>query len=145
MNQSELDGNLESLTGYSAPMRLPDGTSGIWEQRCWVVRFTSPFPGDRDQEEISRELERIAVGSVRDAREARGLPVDVEEGVVRVKLRPFGDQYAVVVITTIRLERDDAEAYLVAASNVLIALDRITRLADIQGIPRRYWRLLVGP
>lgn len=144
-NQSDLDGNLEQLTAYAAPIRLPVGSSGDREQRSWVVRFTSSLPADLDPVELSRELARAAVAMVREALAERGLPVDGEQGMVGVKLLPFGDQYAVIVITTIRLERDEAEAYLVAASAVLTALDRIAKLADIQGIPRRYWRMLIGP
>jgi hypothetical protein len=53
-------------------------------------------------------------------------------------------RHVIVNITTVRLEDDDAHSWLVAASVALRAFDRWIPIEDIQGIPRRFWRLLSG-
>ena len=54
------------------------------------------------------------------------------------------ERHVVVIICTINLEEDDAHSYLVAASAALRALEAVTPIEDIQGIPRRFWRLVLG-
>lgn len=62
-----------------------------------------------------------------------------------MRVAAIDELHVVVGVSTIKLERDEAHAYLVAASAALRRLERTTPIDDIQGIPRRFWRLMLGP
>lgn len=47
-------------------------------------------------------------------------------------------------IALIRAKDDVAHELLVTASSALRAVDRVLPIDDVQGLPRRYWRLLLG-
>jgi hypothetical protein len=90
-------------------------------------------------------LSREAASAVRDARIARGLAAEGEGLIVpSVRVVLLDERHVIVNISTMRLEEDDAHAWLVAASAALKALDTSVPIDDIQGIPRRFWRLIVG-
>jgi hypothetical protein len=61
-----------------------------------------------------------------------------------VQVLNVDELHVVISIETIRLEEDDAHAYLVAASAALRCLDEAAPIDDIQGIPRRFWRMMIG-
>jgi hypothetical protein len=69
----------------------------------------------------------------------------VDEARVAIRLHAIDARHLIVSIGTVRLERDDAHAWLVSASAALKSLHEQEPVEDIQGIPRPYWRVLVGP
>jgi hypothetical protein len=115
------------------------------EQRNWIVRHAEDLPAEFNRDDVSRALSGEAVSAVAKARAGRGLvaqELGVHSPVVRLIL--VDERHLVVNVTTIKQEQDDAHEYLVAASAVLSILDKMVPIEDIQGIPRRFWRLLVG-
>ena len=136
---------IERLTGHSTPTRLPvEGNSGR-EERNWAVRLTGNLPTGRGTDDLVAKVTEAAIAAVREARTARGLDPAAKEGEVSVRIHAVDARHAIVGITTVRLDKDDAHAWLVAASAALRALDGSVPVEDIQGIPRRFWKLLVGP
>jgi len=137
---------IERLTAHSAPARLPVEGEDAREQRNWAIRLASGLPEGWNPNEMSAHVSREAAGAVRAARTARGLAVDDDDlNVVTARVLPLDERHVIVNISTIRLEEDDVHAWLVAASAALTALDRYVPIDDIQGIPRRFWSLVVGP
>lgn len=137
---------IEQLAAHSTPSRLPVQAEERREQRNWVVRLAMDPAETWNVVEASAVVTRKAASAIREACEARGLSFDNQgpyDPVVR--LVPIDARHVVMNITTIKLEEDEAHAYLVAASAALRALDELTPIDDIQGIPRRFWGLLIGP
>lgn len=134
---------IERLTAHSAPTRLPIEGDPNREQRNWIVRLASDLPA-RLAEDVGRTLAAAASAAVREARTARHVDQAAAEAVVDVRLSSIDERHLIVSITTVRLDRDDAHAWLVAASASLRALESSVPLEDIQGIPRRFWKLVVG-
>jgi hypothetical protein len=135
---------IEQLAGYSTPLRIPIDGDNRREQRNWIVRHARvPVGFNPDAESVW--LSKEAALAIANARAARGLPVqDLEPHVPLVSLMLVDDRHLVVTVTTIRLEDDEAHEYLVAASAALSVLDKRAPIEDIQGIPRRFWRFLLG-
>lgn len=134
---------MERLAGSSAPTRIPVPGERQREQRSWVVRLVRDLPSEWMPEHASVRLNKKAESAVVAARTVRGLSATLEViPVVRVAV--VDERHVIVSITTVRLEEDDAHDYLVAASAALAALDVELPLDDIQGIPRRFWRVLIG-
>lgn len=80
-----------------------------------------------------------------EARLERGILTNEEkEALPSVRVLLVDSRHIIATISTIRLEEDDAHAWLVAAGAVLRALDQVLPIDDIQGIPWRFWRLIVG-
>jgi len=94
-------------------------------------------------EQASDQLSKKAESTVVSARTARGLPATVDV-IPIVRVIVVDERHLIVNVCTVRLEEDDAHDYLVAASSALAALDMEIPLDDIQGIPRRFWRALIG-
>jgi hypothetical protein len=135
---------VEQLTAFSTPTRLPVYGDDRMEQRNWVVRLVADLPDVWNPDDTSALLTKAAASAVAEARRSRGLPVeDRGPHVPVVRALPVDARHVVVSISTIRLEEDDAHAYLVAAATALRVLDKTTPIEDIQGIPRRFWRLVI--
>jgi hypothetical protein len=137
--------SIEQLTACSTPSRLPIEGDEQREQRNWIVRHAEDLPVEFDPDDVSRALSREAESAVAKARAARGLAAqDLGPHVPIVKLISVDERHLVVTVTTIKQEQDKAHEYLVAASAILSLLDKSVPIEDLQGIPRRFWRLLVG-
>ena len=134
---------IEQLAAYSTPSRLPVAGDPMREQRSWVVRLVRDIPQNWMAEHASDRLSKTAESAVVAARTARGLSATVDViPIVRVVV--VDERHVIVNVSTVKLEEDDAHDYLVAASGALAALDVELPLDDIQGIPRRFWRVLIG-
>jgi hypothetical protein len=136
---------IEQLAAYSVPQPLTIHGDDGREQRNWVVRLAGSIPGESNLDDLSAKLSRTAVSAVTEARALRGLPVEnAEPHMPLVRVLAVDAQHLIVNICTIKLEKDDVHAYLVAASAVLKGLHDAIAIEDVQGIPRRFWRLLIG-
>lgn len=137
--------SIEQLTAYSAPTRLPIAGDDRRDQRNWIVRHAEDLPGGFEPDEEAALLSREAAPAVAKARADRGLSIqDIGPHFPMVSLVPVDERHLMVSVTTIKLDEDEAHEYLVAASAALSSLDKRVPIEDIQGIPRRFWRLLVG-
>jgi hypothetical protein len=136
---------IAQLVAHSTPSRLPVSTDEHREQRNWAIRVAADLGDTWNPDEAAALLTKKAASAVHAAREARGLPLD-DEGrhAPVVRLLPIDGRHLVMSVITIKLEDDDAHSYLVAASTALRALDEVTPIDDIQGIPRRFWGALLG-
>lgn len=137
---------IERLTAHAAPQRLPLDGDETREHRNWVIRLAQPVAGGLNSNELSVILSRDAASAVAEALNERGLASagnSIYAPTVRVVV--IDELHVVLNVSTIRLEQDEAHAYLVAASAALRGLERTAAIEDIQGIPRRFWRLVVGP
>jgi hypothetical protein len=136
---------VDQLTAHATPNRLPVQGDDRREQRNWVVRLSADLPDEWSPEKASALLSEEAASAVRKAKAARGLTVEeTVPHVPSVRVLPVDTRHVVVNISTFRLEEDEMHAYLVAASAALRDLDAATPIDDIQGIPRRFWRLVIG-
>lgn len=133
------------LAAYSTPIGLSVSPEEHREQRNWVVRFSADLTDTWNADEAAARLTEKAAAEVHAAREGRGLPPDARRHAPVVRLLPVDSRHLVVTIVTIKQEDDDAHAYLVAASAALLALDQMNAIDDIQGYPRRFWEILIGP
>jgi hypothetical protein len=133
------------LAAYATPIGLSASPDERQEQRNWIVRFAADLPETWNADEAAARLTEKAAAQVHAAREARGLPPDAPGQAPVVRLLPVDARHLVVSIVTIKQQDDDAHAYLVAASAALRALDEMNAIDDIQGFPRRYWEILIGP
>lgn len=137
--------SVEQLTALSSPRPLPIERDKTREQRNWVVRLAAELPAEPPPETLSVRLTDDAAVAIRRARAGRGLAEDgVDAHAPAVRLRIIDALHVVLNITTVRQDADEAHEYLVAASAALLGLEQESPIDDIQGIPRRYWRLLVG-
>jgi len=134
---------MERLAAYSTPSRLPVAGDPTREQRSWVVRLVRELPQNWMAEQASDRLSKKAVSAVLAARAARGQSA-TSDVIPSVLVVVVDERHMIVNISTVKLEEDDAHDYLVAASGALSALDVELPLDDIQGIPRRFWRVLIG-
>lgn len=136
---------IEQFVAHCTPSRLPVPGEEDREHRNWIVRLAADLPEQWNSEDASVILTKAAVSAVRDAREARGLQVgDQDPHTPIARALSLDARHVVVIVTTIKLEEDDAHEYLVAASAALRALEAINPIDDIQGIPRRFWRIVIG-
>lgn len=136
---------VEKIAAHATPARMPAEGDDRREQRNWVVRVSDELPDGWTPERGSVVLTQEADSAVRAARAARGLGAedsDAYRAIVRLML--IDARHLVVNVNTIKLEEDDSHAYLVAASAALRALDSEVAIEEIQGIPRRYWRAVIG-
>lgn len=135
---------IEQLVGFSTPAPLPDPTD-TRDERNWFVRVASHLPAAWDHRAASVLIEARATDAVRAACVARTLPDELAHShAPRVKVFRIDESHLLLRIVTIRLKQDLAHTYLVAASSALRTLNEMISLDDIQGIPRRYWRLLLN-
>lgn len=134
---------IERVAANSAPTRVPVEGDPAREERHWVVRLSSDLPTD-GRSDLEPMASGAAVAAVREARTARGLDPEAEGGRVTVRLHTVDSRHLIASIGTVPIERDDAHAWLVAASAVLRCLHDHTPIEDIQGLPRAFWRILVG-
>jgi len=132
---------IEKLVAYLVPGRLPLPAPGV-EQRNWVIRLSTDCPTAWNTEDVSALLTQRATAVFQEARDARGAPFDAH--VPLIKLLAVDERHVIMTVTTKRLEEDDVHEYLIAASAGLRALDESAPIDDIQGIPRRFWRILLG-
>lgn len=135
---------IERLAANAAPNRLPVDGDPEQEQRNWVVRLAAELPRGWDANVAAEVLASRAVEAVRDARAQRGQSSEALTQPM-VMLTRIDERHLIVSVRTERLERDEAHAWLVAASAALRALERTLRVEEIQGFPRRFWRLVLGP
>jgi len=133
------------LIAHSTPVRLPASSAPHRDERFWVVRLANDVSDAWNTNEAAARLTEKAVDSVNSAREATGLARDAPGDAPVVRLVPISSRHLVISIVTVRLEDDAANAYLVAASAALVALDEMNAVEDIQGLPRVCWRELIGP
>jgi hypothetical protein len=137
---------VEQLVAYSAPNRLPVDGEGEFELRNWIVRTAMDVPESWDLAEAAKVLTSDAVAEVRGAAAARGLEgSDRERQHVVVNLIRLDRQHLIVRIKSVRLEKDELYVYLIAASRALRTLEAQHPIDDIQGYPRAYWRMVLGP
>jgi hypothetical protein len=137
---------VEQLVAYSAPNRLPVDGEGEFEQRNWIVRTAVDVPESWDLAEAAKVLTSDAVAEVRGAAAARGVEgSDRERQHVVVNLIRLDRQHLIVRIKSVRLEKDELYVYLIAASRALRTLEAQYPIDDIQGYPRAYWRMVLGP
>lgn len=134
---------MERLAAHSTPSRLPVTGDPKREQRSWVVRLVRDLPRNWSAERVSGRLGKDAESAVVAARAVRGMSAPVD-AIPIVRLVVVDERHVIVNVSTVRLEEDDAHDYLVAASGALAALDMELPLDDIQGIPRRFWRVVIG-
>lgn len=139
MASQTLKESIERLTAYAVPQRV--STVDGRDERHWVVRVTE-IPSDLLP--VEDRLDQLARAAVAEARRERGL-AEGQAHVPSVTLKIIEPHHLVLSVTTIALEDDDAEEHLLAGSAALAGLKRELEIEDIQGIPLRYWRLLVGP
>lgn len=137
--------SIEQLTAFATPNPLPVHLSEHLEQRNWVVRLAVDSAEAWCLDEAASLLTATATAAVRAARDARGLATAGSTYTPVVRLIRIDRRHVVVSIMTAKLEDHDAHAYLVAASAALSALDELSAIDDIQGLPRRFWTSLVGP
>jgi hypothetical protein len=135
---------IERVAANSTPTRLPVEGDPSLEERHWILRLGVDLPPDSGHD-LSAVASKAATVAVRDARIARGLALDAEEARVALQLHSVDARHLIVSIRTIRLDRDDAHAWLVAASAALRSLREALPIEDIQGLPRAFWRVLIGP
>lgn len=136
------DKAIERLAANSSPLRLV--VDADTERRDWVVRFADTCSNDASSSDVVARTRAAAGSAVHGALVARNLPAGAPEDVVTIAIRSIGNQHAVVSITTRRMDEEGAHASLVAAGAALRELDASHAIDDLQGIPRRYWRSLVG-
>ena len=135
---------IERVAANSSPTRVPvEGDSSL-EERHWTVRLSVDLPRDHRGPKLEPMASEAATSAVRGARLARGLDADADEGRVTLQLHSVDARHLIVSIGTVRLERDDAHAWIVAASAALRALHDVVPIEDIQGLPRAFWKVLVG-
>jgi len=135
---------IERVAANAAPGRLPVEGDPSAEERHWAVRLTAEFPAGTSAVQLALAATEAASRAVSEARVSRGLDPATEEGRVAVSLHSVDARHLIVSIRTVRLERDDAHAWLVAASAALRSLHDMTPVDDIQGLPRVFWKVLVG-
>ncbi len=139
MKRSEF---FEHLAAYATPTGLPTKLPNR-DARHWIVRTKSAAAYPTLIAQHGAEIARRTKAAVASARAEMGLPPN-EEHAPDVELISMGGHHLVVRITTVELAMDTEHGYLVAAVAALGALEESVPIDDIQGIPRRYWRLLLG-
>jgi hypothetical protein len=135
---------IERITASATPKRLPIDGDDTREQRNWAVRH-APVPAGWNLDEESARLTEAAAAAVAKARATRGLDArgaDLHRPAVG--LLPIDERHSILNVRTVVLPQDAAHEYLVAASAALATFDTRVPIEDVQGIPRRFWRLLIG-
>jgi hypothetical protein len=135
---------IERVAANAAPGRLPVEGDPSAEERHWAVRLTADLPPGTNTVRLAEAATKAASEAVSEARLTRGLDPATEEGRISLRVHSVDTRHLIVSIRTVRLERDDAHAWLVAASAALRSLHEMTAIDDIQGLPRIFWRVLVG-
>lgn len=136
---------MEQLAGLSLPNPLPVQDDDAREQRNWIIRLKTDL-SEVAADDKSALLSKEAIAAVRKARLARGIPTaEVDALAPSVRVLRIDARHVIVNIVTVRLAHDQAHEFLVAASAALVVLDREVPVEEIQGIPRRFWSLLIGP
>ena len=135
---------IERVAANAAPGRLSVEGDPSAEERHWAVRLTADLPAGTSLEQLASAANEAASEAVREARITRGLRPGMEEGRVVVHVHSVDARHLIVSIQTVRHERDDAHAWLVAAGASLRSLHAMTSVDDIQSLPRIFWRVLVG-
>lgn len=122
---------IERVAANSAPTRVPvEGDSSL-EERHWIVRLSADLPPDYRAGENERMASEAATRAVHEARTARGLDAAADEGRVTLHLHSVDARHLIVSIGTVRLEKDDGHAWLVAASAALRSLHEVVPIDDI--------------
>jgi hypothetical protein len=134
---------IEQLTALLAPNALPVDVEGM-EQRLWIVRVAHQLSDDWRPAEVAVLLSNEAASVVAKARSLRRLPQRCDAHLPIVRISVIGARHLVMSVVTIKLKKDDAHEYLAAASAALVLLDREVPIEDIQGIPRHFWRMILG-
>ncbi|MFO0550972.1 MAG: hypothetical protein U0271_21455 [Polyangiaceae bacterium] len=136
--------DIEIRVAFAVPMPVRNGIDER-DERNWFVRVKSPLPARWDRERVSALVAGEAVAAVHAACVERGFSVEVAQlHLPRIELVRVDVSHLLLRIATPRLAEDVAHAYLIAGSHALRALEKLVELDDIQGIPRRYWRHLIG-
>jgi hypothetical protein len=137
--------SIEQLAAFSSPMPLAVADDqGDREQRNWIIRTGADVSEEWDTGRASAEITEYANASLELARAERGMrPLDPEQ-LARVRLIRIDSRHLIVNVVT-ETFLDDTHAPLLLTVASLGALERRVSIDDIQGIPRRYWRVLIGP
>lgn len=139
-----MSASVETITAYAVPSRAPSSNASM-DRRSWILRFRAPIAHSLDLDGTSLALTDAAVSAVCEARKVRSLGLDAELAHAPVvRIVALAERHAVMSVETVRLESDEAHEYLVAAVAALGAIEKIAAVEDIQGIPRQFWRHLIG-
>lgn len=117
------------------------GTEGRRE-RWWALRLR--VRADEDAERVSRRLHDAALNALRSAAVARGLGLTIV-GEIDVEAEWLSEKHLLLRVETSREADENVEADLVCSRAAVMELEREYAVEDIQGLPRRLWRLLFGP
>ena len=134
---------VEQLTAFSSPMILPLVEDPSKGQQNWVVRLMLDLP-DNAIEEISTNLEAAARTAILNAHRESGAEDESVEPQISIKLGQIDQRHLVIGITTLRRDTTAVHSWLLSASAAMSALEKQFPIDDIQGIPRRFWTLLLG-
>jgi hypothetical protein len=132
------------VAAYSTPVPLPVDDDERLEQRMWAIRLSSDVSPGWNTEEVAAGLDKQATSALRTAHSERDLRYE-DIGLPTIRVLLVDPRHLFLNITTPRMDRDAAESDLVAACAALRALEQIVPIEDVQGIPRRYWRIFMGP
>ena len=132
---------VKRIAASSMPGRIAVDEDPSLEARYWILRFAR-IPEKR-LDELTIVVQRAARGAVCAAREERRLDPAAAAGRVEVSLHLVDQTHLIIEVVTTCLERDDAHAWLVAASAAIDAIDQTSDVEELQGFPRPYWPLLL--
>jgi hypothetical protein len=136
---------VEQAAAFALPLAVPVPGDDTREQRNWAVRFSEELPPGWNSERVGSIANRAAEVAVEHACVERGIhDLDARAHRPAVRLVAVDERHVLVNVTTLRVAADRADTCLVAAGAALRALEAEAAIADLQGIPRSAWRLLLG-
>ncbi|HEY7370771.1 MAG TPA: hypothetical protein VIF57_01240 [Polyangia bacterium] len=138
MTESEIS----DLVGYAYPAALPiEGRTG-WLRRRWVVRTSRDI-----DEAVCAQIGDRVTRNIRAALLDSGVPAEaLARGAPTVRLSVLDARHAIMCADCVGPNSgiDVGDAATAANWGALQQLDAELGIDELEGLPRRFWKLLVG-
>jgi len=113
------------------------------EQQTWNVRFTTPIVTTFDSDQMANRLTEAGREATLKAATEAGI-ANPETHLPSVRLVILDQHHALVIVEGPARDRDVLHVGLIGPFLALRTLHEAQELDDIQGVPIRYWPVLLG-
>ncbi len=131
---------IRKMVVFVTPAATQSRLGDEWEARCWTVTLAAEV-SDVDSVQSLDTMSEAATAIVHSSLVRKGEDAGLQE-VCKVEVAVVDSMHLILVVSTRKADRD--REYLGAAGAAMRALDAKHPIADVQGIPRRFWRLPLG-